>query len=179
MPQPAATSGNSSQKNKGGKPSLYNKSLCDVVRALARRENIPLTDEQIAAGLSIGLSTVYDWKKKYPEFLEATKESKVKADALVENALFKRAKGYEYEKTEESVDDSGFTRKKVTKEHIVPDTQAALHWLQVRRPDIWRTAQRIEFSGEVKIIDAKERLSRRLAALAAAATPAEGPGPAQ
>ena len=178
MPQPAATS-SSSQKNKGGRPSLYNKSLCDAVRALARRQDQSLTDEQIAAHLGVGVSTIYDWKKIYPEFSEAIKESKSKADSLVESALYKRAFGFEYDEVKKVSDEGGLIKTEITKKQVAPDTTAQIFWLKNRRPDLWRDAQRIEHSGEVKIIDAKERLSRRLAALAAAATPAEGSGPAQ
>lgn len=55
-----------------------------------------LTDEQIAKNLNITPSTLYDWKKKYPEISEALKSGKEVVDIQVENALFKRAVGYTY-----------------------------------------------------------------------------------
>ena len=55
-----------------------------------------LTDEQIAARIGITTSTLYDWKNKYSEFSEALKRGKEVVDIEVENALLKRALGYDY-----------------------------------------------------------------------------------
>lgn len=56
-----------------------------------------LTDEQIAKNIGISGGTLYDWKIKYPDFSEALKKGKDVIDREVENALLKRAKGFEYE----------------------------------------------------------------------------------
>lgn len=55
-----------------------------------------LTDEQIAKNIGITSSTLYEWKKKYSEFSEALKRGKEIVDRQVENALLKRALGYQY-----------------------------------------------------------------------------------
>lgn len=89
-------------------------------------------------------ATLYDWKKKYPKISEALKKSKEVVDIQVENALLKRALGYQYDEvTREKVKDpvTGFSclsiTKKVTKE-MQPDTTAQIFWLKNRRPDEWR-----------------------------------------
>lgn len=67
-----------------------------------------LTDEQIAKNMNIAESTLYDWKKKYPEISEALKKGKEVVDRQVENALLKRALGYTYEEvTMERIVDTG------------------------------------------------------------------------
>lgn len=53
-----------------------------------------LTDEQIAKNIGINVSTLYEWKNKYPEIDESLKKGKEVVDREVENALFKRAIGY-------------------------------------------------------------------------------------
>ena len=59
-----------------------------------------LTNEQIAQNIGIKQSTLYDWQKKYSEISEALKRGKDIIDRQVENALLKRALGYQYtEKT--------------------------------------------------------------------------------
>ena len=58
-----------------------------------------LTDEQIASNVGIATSTLYEWKKKYKDISEALKKGKEVVDIEVENALLKRALGYEYEET--------------------------------------------------------------------------------
>ena len=55
-----------------------------------------LIDEQIAENAGITPSTLYEWKKKYPDISEALKKGKEVVDIQVENALLKRALGYSY-----------------------------------------------------------------------------------
>ena len=56
-----------------------------------------LTDEQIAHNMGIGIRTLYVWKDKYPQILQALKRGKEVVDRQVENALLKRALGYQFE----------------------------------------------------------------------------------
>ncbi|AJO24794.1 Phage protein [Heyndrickxia coagulans] len=55
--------------------------------------------------MSISRSTLNEWKKKYPDISDALKKGKEVVDLQVENALLKRALGYEYtEKKYETVE---------------------------------------------------------------------------
>lgn len=56
-----------------------------------------LTDEDIAENIGINRVTLYDWKKRFPDIDNALKKGKETADRRVENALFKRALGYDVE----------------------------------------------------------------------------------
>ncbi|TWT04615.1 helix-turn-helix domain-containing protein [Planomicrobium sp. CPCC 101079] len=56
-----------------------------------------LTDEQIAHNIGISRSTLNEWKKKYPDISDTLKKGKEVVDRQVENALLKRALGYDYE----------------------------------------------------------------------------------
>lgn len=97
-----------------------------------------LTDEQLAKKIGITTSTLYEWKKKYSEISEALKKGKELVDIQVENALLKRALGYEFQ--EKRVEKSYKDGVKVVKtiKHIPPDTTAQIFWLKNRRPDRWR-----------------------------------------
>lgn len=97
-----------------------------------------LTDEQIAHNIGVNVCTLYDWKKKYPKISNTLKKGKEVIDIQVENALLKRALGYEY--TEEKVEISEKDGKKVvqTVKHVAPDTTAQIFWLKNRRPEKWR-----------------------------------------
>ncbi|WP_238473753.1 hypothetical protein [Paenisporosarcina cavernae] len=117
-----------------------------------------LTDEQIAQNMGIAVSTLNDWKNKFPEFLESLKKGKEIVDRQVENALLKRALGYRYDEiTKEYAEhfnkETGKTEmvmietKRVTKE-VQPDTTAQIFWLKNRKPKEWRDKQEIEHSGE-------------------------------
>ena len=93
-----------------------------------------LTDEQIAKNMGIAPSTLYEWKKKSKEFSESLKKGKEVIDFEVENALLKRALGYEYE---EEIYENGILTKKV-KKHVAPDTTAQIFWLKNRKPNNWK-----------------------------------------
>ena len=56
-----------------------------------------LTDKQIAQKIGITPNTFYQWVNRFTDFKYTLKKSKEVADRKVENALFKRALGYEYE----------------------------------------------------------------------------------
>ena len=97
-----------------------------------------LTDEQIAHNMCISPSTLYEWKNAYSEFSESLKRGKEVVDRQVENALLKRALGYEYEEVSEKYELGILTERKVTKKQVVPDTTAQIFWLKNRKPSDWR-----------------------------------------
>lgn len=71
-----------------------------------------LTDQQIAEKMGIGVRTLYEWKKKHPQFSQALKSGKEVVDYAVENALLKKA--------------------------LAGDVGACCFWLKNRRPDKWK-----------------------------------------
>ena len=114
-----------------------------------------LTDEQIAQNMGITAKTLYEWKKKYGEICESLKRGKEIIDRQVENALLKRALGYEYmETTREYIPelDEMKTTKKVTKQ-VAPDTTAQIFWLKNRKPDKWRDKQEYEDRTAIEKLD--------------------------
>ncbi|PFL01173.1 transposase [Priestia megaterium] len=116
-----------------------------------------LTDEQIAHNVGVSRSTLNDWKKKYPDISDALKKGKEVVDLQVENALLKRALGYEYE---EVTQESQWNEKnnkyelvitKCVKKRQAPDTTAQIFWLKNRRPDKWRDKQDVEHTGDMDL----------------------------
>lgn len=110
-----------------------------------------LTLEQIAGNLGVARQTLADWAVRYPNIGNALKKGRDVADYIVENALFKRATGFQYDEiTEEPVtdadglpllDEDGQPVLRVSKRVIkfmAPDTGAAAFWLKNRRRDRWR-----------------------------------------
>ena len=93
-----------------------------------------LTQQQIANNLGISIDTLIEKKKKYSEFNDALKKGKEVIDFEVENALLKRALGYEYE---EETYENGILTKKVKKQ-VAPDTTAQIFWLKNRKPNNWK-----------------------------------------
>lgn len=103
-----------------------------------------LNNDQIAHNLGINRATLYKYKNEYEEFAEALRKGKEVVDFEVENALLKRALGYDVvEETVEVSDKDGKKVKKVTR-HIPPDVGAAAFWLKNRKPAEWRDRREIE-----------------------------------
>ena len=112
-----------------------------------------LTDEQIAHNMGVAYSTLRVWRDKYSALSAVLKRGKEVVDIQVENALLKRALGYQYKevKTEEyETEDGTVKRVTTTVKEVVPDTTAQIFWLKNRKPDVWRDKQNVELSGEVK-----------------------------
>lgn len=98
-----------------------------------------LTDEQIAHNCGITPTTLYAWKNRFAEISKALKNSKEVVDVQVENALLKRALGYDYEEVTVEADGRGkpIKVKKVTK-HMPSDVAAMMIWLKNRSKGKWR-----------------------------------------
>lgn len=109
-----------------------------------------LTDEQIAKNIGISKQTFYIWKKEYSDFFDALKKGKEIVDIQVENALLKRALGYEYEEISEKFEMGILTERKVTKKQVVPDTTAQIFWLKNRKPEEWRDKRNVETKVELE-----------------------------
>ena len=132
------------------RPSKYESHVKPKLNKVEAWARDGLTDEQIAHNLGIGVATLYEYKNKYPEFVEALRRGKDDIDIEVENALLKRAMGYTYEEITRERDKDGnmVVTKRVTKE-VLPDVTAQIFWLKNRRPDVWRDKQQHEHSGAI------------------------------
>ena len=115
-----------------------------------------LFDEQIAKNMGVSEATLYNYKKKYPEFREALKKGKEVVDIQVENALFKKALGYNVIvqkafKLKDVIYENG---KKVSENerieyateeiHVPADTTAQIFWLKNRKKMAWRDKVEVE-----------------------------------
>lgn len=105
-----------------------------------RRHGIPLT--RIAEEF-IGVSKTgfWGWYRQSEDLRKACAVSKDITDAHVEDALYKRACGYNYtEDTWELVEGNLVLTKQIQK-HIPPDVKAIMAWLYNRLPNRWRAIQ--------------------------------------
>lgn len=128
---------------KRGNPSKYNPDQHPFMAwFLAVRGK---TNREIAAALRVSRPTLFAWGKAHPEFLSALKSGKDVADAKVENSLFQRAFGYEYEEVR-TEDDCGDIKTTKTVKHVPGDVTACIFWLKNRRPKEWKDKR--EVTGE-------------------------------
>lgn len=131
-----------------------------------------LSDQQIAKNLNISVGQFYEYKKKYPEFTEAIKNGKAPADEEIENRLYSRAIGYDYEETSTEVEvgkdgQARATKIKTIKKHMAPDVAAQIFWLKNRKPSEWTDKRINEVGGiggekfepiTVEVIDNREQV---------------------
>lgn len=111
-----------------------------------------LTDEQIAHNCGITTSTLYAWKDRFSDISEALKKGKEVVDIQVENALLKRALGYQYVETRVKRSPDGVETTETIKE-VVPDVGAAFIWLKNRKPGTWRDKPTTDNEEVLKRID--------------------------
>lgn len=69
-----------------GRPSKYKPEFAELAMNYCL---LGATDDDIAAFLHIGVRTLQDWKKAYPEFAEALNHGKQQADAKMVGAAFR------------------------------------------------------------------------------------------
>ena len=100
-----------------------------------------LTDEQIAVNIGISRSTLNAWKDKYSDISDTLKRGKDVVDRRVENALLKRALGYEYEEVKEKFEGNVMTERTVAKKEVIPDVTAQIFWLKNRKRETCRSQE--------------------------------------
>lgn len=128
----------------GGRPSKYDSHVQPKLLLIEAWCRDGLTEAQICANLDVNTTSWCEYKKQYPELVDALKKGKEVIDIMVENALLKAALGYQYEETKETED--GFER---STKMAHPNTTALIFWLKNRKPKEWRDKQELEHSGDV------------------------------
>jgi hypothetical protein len=97
-----------------------------------------LTEAQVCKNLGVSVNTFNVYKNKHPELVQAIKKGKRVIVTEIENALVKRALGYEYEEVKTYIKDEDgkqttYTEKTV--KHMPPDTAACAILLKNKAPD--------------------------------------------
>lgn len=110
-----------------------------------------LTDKQIAENMGVAERTFTDWKKKFSAISAVLKKGKEVIDRRVENALLKRALGYEYVETTKELTDLGLAVTKQVTKQVAPDTTAQIFWLKNRKPQEWRDKKETEVTGNLSV----------------------------
>ena len=118
-----------------------------------------LTEEQIAKNIGISRQSLWKWKEKEVDILNALKKGKEVVDIEVENALLKRALGYTITLKEQKIDKDGCVHDLEKDVHIPGDTTAQIFWLKNRRKQQWRDKVEVETNGE-EINKVKELLGK-------------------
>jgi transcriptional regulator with XRE-family HTH domain len=97
-----------------------------------------LTDEQIARKCGVSRSTIKDWRSRFPAISATLKKGKEIADIKVENALYKRAIGYEYTEIKDEYEFGALVKSTQVSKLMPPDVTAGIFWLKNRKGKDWR-----------------------------------------
>jgi len=97
-----------------------------------------ISEENIAKALGISVTTLEVYKKEQPEIVKALKKGKETLITELENALIKKALGYDYEEKKvytKSENGTSVTYTEITKKHQPPDTGALFGLLKNKDPE--------------------------------------------
>lgn len=130
-----------------GRPTAYKPEFVEQARKLCE---LGATDAELGDFFKVTIRTVHRWKIDYPDFAEALKVGKDRADDLVEQSLYKRARGYSHP-AQKIMQNNGVPVVVDYTASYPPDTVAAIFWLKNRRKDEWRDKSEVshDFGEEV------------------------------
>ncbi len=117
-----------------GHPTDYRPEFVDQARKLCE---LGATDIELADFFEVSDRTIYRWAAKFGDFCQALKAGKEVADERVERSLYHKAVGYTFDAVK-IFQDKGSPVIVPYREHVAPDTTAAIFWLKNRRKESWR-----------------------------------------
>lgn len=132
------------------------KSNFDLIKGLFREG---LSIPQVCRYLGISEQTFYKWKTTYPEFDDATAQGREAADFAVENALYKRATGFQYAERKIIKRNGEVIQEEIYQKQALPDPTSCAIWLNNRQPEKWKKEPNNENTSqkaiEINVINAK------------------------
>jgi hypothetical protein len=138
------------QKNKSnaGRKKKYNKTFPELAGQYASEG---MTDVEMCKKLCISHDSFYKYKKEYPEFAEAIDKGKKEINHKVEQALLKRALGFDYEETTTEYASGKDGKPKIksqrkVKKTVLPEVRAMEMWLYNRDPERWKRASSVDLT---------------------------------
>ena len=109
-----------------------------------------LTDAQLAIAFGVTTTTIDQWKRIHPHFLERLTAGKEQADAHVVRSLYQRACGYAHPDVHVTAYRGEVTVTPYT-HYYPPDTYACLRWLAVRQRTRWGIAAQTDIMAQVTV----------------------------
>ena len=132
-------------KKPEGRPTDYLPEYCDLAFKYCL---LGATDKTLADFFGKSESTINNWKKEHPEFLESISRGKDKADAEVAASLYKRATGFVQQVEKPFVVSVGNYQSEIKikkyNETVFPDANAAYKWLHNRQAKLWPDKQNVD-----------------------------------
>jgi hypothetical protein len=146
------------KSHKGNTTGVKDKFDAIDLSQVYRLGGLGLNYREVGLALGVDESTVLTWNKKHPEFDQALKKGRQDYDTEAVVGLRKRVTGYRYtEVTREwkVVAGRGRTARydliitKTVEKEVAPEPIACFFWLQNRKPDSWKNANKLSAVGDL------------------------------
>lgn len=132
------------EKPKMGRPSKFKPEFVQQAEKLCK---LGATDLELADFFEVSRETIWRWSQAHDDFCNALKAGKAEADERVERSLYAKAIGYTHDAVK-IFNADGTPLIVPYREHVAPDTTAAIFWLKNRKPAEWRDRIQQEHTGE-------------------------------
>lgn len=137
---------------KNGRPTVFKPEYVAQAESLCQ---LGATEADLANFFNVSTVTLWRWRSKYADFCNALKVGKDAADQRVISSLYHRATGYTYDAVK-IFPPAGKRKTPLIvpyKEHVPPDTTAAIFWLKNRKRKDWSDYH------DVRIVNEYDKLS--------------------
>lgn len=143
--------GTLTRKKPGSKPT-FSERMLEKTELLSK---MGATNDELALFFDVSHGTIDNWLRNYPEFKTARKRGGIEADMLVAEAMYKRARGYEYVEEEFTirVQADGTEVKIPTRriyKHVPSSVTAGIFWLKNRQRILWTDVNQVQHSGSIE-----------------------------
>jgi hypothetical protein len=135
------------EAKKTGRPSKYDPVFADQAAVLCK---LGATNADLADFFDVTIRTIERWSSSKDDFCRALKIGKAEADERVERSLYHRAVGYTFDSEMVKIGNDGSVYRTPTREHVPPDTTAAIFWLKNRDPSNWRDKRETDLNHGMK-----------------------------
>lgn len=143
---------------KTGRKSAYEERIEPRLDEIKKWIERGYTEKSIAKQLGVAYSTFNKYKVEIPEFAEILKKSRGKAVDELENAMFKRAMGFQY--VEETITETEDEKKVVkVKKTALPDVTAGIYLLKHWGKDRGYTNDPVTTDLKKKELKIKEKIA--------------------
>jgi hypothetical protein len=123
-----------------GRPTKFKPEFVNIARKMSE---LGATDAEMADAFEIDIRTLTRWKYEQDGFAEALIVGKDAADKRMEDSLYRRGVGYNFDSVEIKVIEGEVVEVPIRK-HVPADTTAAIFWLKNRQPGKWRDTKNIK-----------------------------------
>jgi hypothetical protein len=141
--------GMAKEKHAGGRPPKYKKEYAEQARKICK---LGATDVQLGDIFGVSEATIYNWKNKYPEFLEAVGAGKLTPLENVELSLYKSCIGYSH-KEDKIFNNQGEPLIVPTIKHYPPNVSAIQLYLTNVKPEAWKMKQEVSHVVDPSVIE--------------------------